>query len=340
MKFQVGDTVRIIHSNEEGQVIDIINEKMVMVDVDGVKFPVYADQVEFPYFKRFSDKRTADIKQPAKKYIEDVRKEKREEKTREENGVWLTFLPVMELDEFGDEVVELLKLHLVNHTSSGYRFIYNLNFFGRSDFELRGDVQSFADFYLHDVPFENMNDNPSFDFEFSLINPDKKKADYYEYSLKLKPKQLFGKIETLRKKNEATFSFLLFDKYPPRSVEDDYSFDLLSSKYKVYDASKKRVPAEPARSMVDLHIEKLSDDWKHQTNFEILSIQLKTFEKYYELAIQHYQPNLVVVHGIGSGKLRDEIHEILRLKKEVKSFVNQYHPLYGYGATEIYFQYL
>ena len=37
--------------------------------------------------------------------------------------------------------------------------------------------------------------------------------------------------------------------------------------------------------------------------------------------------------------LRDEIHEILRHKKEVKTFVNQYHSSYGYGATEIYFQY-
>jgi len=36
--------------------------------------------------------------------------------------------------------------------------------------------------------------------------------------------------------------------------------------------------------------------------------------------------------------LRDEIHDMLRLKKEVKSFVNQYHPSFGYGATEIYFK--
>jgi dsDNA-specific endonuclease/ATPase MutS2 len=46
-----------------------------------------------------------------------------------------------------------------------------------------------------------------------------------------------------------------------------------------------------------------------------------------------------VIHGVGSGRLRDEIHDLLRLKREVKSFVNQYHPSYGYGATEIYLQY-
>ncbi|RYF91406.1 MAG: hypothetical protein EOO03_01400, partial [Chitinophagaceae bacterium] len=66
--------------------------------------------------------------------------------------------------------------------------------------------------------------------------------------------------------------------------------------------------------------------------------QLNEFEKYYELAVAHRQPNLTVIHGVGEGKLRDEIHELLRLKKEVKSFVNQFHPLYGFGATEIYFK--
>ena len=95
----------------------------------------------------------------------------------------------------------------------------------------------------------------------------------------------------------------------------------------------------PARTVVDLHIEKLMDDWQHLSNGEILNIQLKEFENWYELAIAHRQPNLIVIHGVGSGRLRDEIHDALRLKSEVKSFVNQYHPSFGYGATEIYFQY-
>ena len=93
----------------------------------------------------------------------------------------------------------------------------------------------------------------------------------------------------------------------------------------------------PARSVIDLHIEKISHSWKHLSNYEILSMQLEEFEKYYELSIAHHQPTLIVIHGVGEGKLRDEIHEILRLKRDVKSFVNQFHPLYGYGATEIYF---
>jgi hypothetical protein len=339
MKYQIGDTVLILHSNEEAEVVDIINDKMLMVDVKGVSFPVYQDQVDFPYYKRFTEKKPISARK-GKTYIDDVRKEKQTEMKRVEDGVWLTFLPVMDIDEFGDVIVEELKLHLINHTSSAYNFIYKLHFFGKPDFELKNTLPPFEDFYLHDILFEDLNDSPAFDFEFSLVNPDKKKAAHYEASVKLKPKQLFAKIEELKLKNLATFSQLLFDNYPDKPVEDVVELGPKAAKgYKIYNAAKDRQHLEPPRSVIDLHIEKLSDDWKHLSNYEILSLQLKTFEKYYQLSVIHHQPSLIVIHGVGEGVLRDEIHELLRLKKEVKSYVNQYHPAYGFGATEIFFQY-
>ncbi len=338
MKYQLGDIVLILHSNEEGEIVEFINDKMVTVNVKGVKFPVYTDQIDFPYFKRFTEKKMFPPKKE-KKYVDDVRKEKPKE-TKVVDGVWLTFLPVMTTDEFGDEVVEELKVHLVNRTETTYHFIYNQNFFGKSDFELKNTINPFEDFYLHDLPFADLNDNPSFDFDFSLVQPDKNKAEHYEASVKLKPKQLFTRIEELKQKNEATFSYKLFEKYPGRPFDDNMELGNLAAKgYKVYNAKEARQHLEPARTVIDLHIEKLSDDWKHLSNYEILSLQLKTFEKYYELALAHHQHSLIVIHGLGTGKLRDEIHDILRLKREVKSFVNQYHSLYGYGATEIFFQY-
>jgi hypothetical protein len=339
MKYQLGDIVLILHSNEEGQIVDFINDKMVMVDVKGVKFPVYMDQIDFPYFKRFSEKKIVPGKKE-KLYVDDLRKEKVKPVVRTEDGVWLTFLPVMDTDEFGDLVVEELKLHLVNRTSATYQFNYKLHFFGRPDFELKNQVNPFEDFYLHDVDFADLNDSPSFDFDFSLLPPDKKKAEHFEASVKLKPKQLFAKIEELKKNNSATFSQLLFPVYPDRPIQDTIDMGPLAGKgFKIYNASHARHHLEPARSVIDLHIEKLDDNWKRLTNYEILDLQLKTFEKYYILAVAHHQPSLVVIHGVGEGVLRDEIHAQLRLKKEVGSFVNQFHPNYGFGATEIFFRY-
>lgn len=339
MKYQIGDKIIVLHSNEEGEVIDIINEKMVMINVRGVKFPAYMDQIDFPYFKRFSEQKLFPPKKE-KKYVEDIRKEKPRQVEKVIDGVWLSFLPKFETDEFGDDIVVSLKVHLINRTERGYNFSYFLQFFGTTDFELRNEILPFNDFYLHDIAFEDMNDNPNFVFEFSLMQPDKSRTEYYETSLKLKPKQLFERIEELKQKGGATFTHRLFEDYPRKEVDDLIDVGSLSNKgVKVYSLKDIRKHLQPARSVVDLHIEKLTDNFKKLTNAEILDMQLREFEKWYELALVHRQPNLIIIHGVGSGKLRDEIHDILRRKKEVKSFVNQYHPNFGYGATEIFFQY-
>ncbi len=335
MKYQVGDKILVLHSNEEGEVIDIINDEMVMIEVRGVKFPAYMDQIDFPYFKRFTEKKLFPPKKE-RKFVEDIKKEK-PIANKVIDGVWLSFIPKFVSDEFGDDVVSELKIYLVNRTDKAYNFSYSLHFFGNPDFELKGEINAFNDFYLHDVDFEEMNDSPAFNFEFSLLQTEKGKADYYETFVKIKPKQLFNRIEELKLKGEANFTYRLFETYPDKPVELD--LDLPAKGAKVYSLQDIRKHLQPARSVVDLHIEKLSDNWKKMSNAEILGIQLKEFEKWYELAIVHRQSQLIIIHGIGTGKLRDEIHDILRRKKEVKSFVNQYHPSFGYGATEIFFQY-
>ena len=338
MKFEVGDKVIVLHSNEEGEIVDIINKEMVMVDVQGVKFPAYIDQLDFPYFKKFSEKKSPVEK--SKKFVEDIRKEKLFQNKKIADGLWLAFLPVFDTDEFGDEFVKELKLHMVNNTLQGYNFSYSVNYFGENDFELKNQIHTFEDFYLHDIAFDDLNDNPSFEFDFSLLTPDKKKAPHFETSLKLKPKNIFLRVEEMKKKNEAIFSYKLFDEYPDKIVEDKIEIGTPpSANYKIYEVSQSRAQLEPAKHEVDLHIEKLTGNWNNMSNFEMLTLQLQTFEKYFDLAVVHHLPSMIVIHGVGTGKLRDEIHDLLRMKRNVKSFINQYDPRYGYGATEIYFQY-
>lgn len=347
MKFEVGDKVVIQHSNDEGEVVEILNDKMVLVDVRGVKFPAYTDQLDFPYYKRFTEKKLFSPGKKPRKYVDQLPSEKpvpghkKERIAQLADGVWLTFLPVFDNDEFGDDVVDSLKIWLVNNTTLGYHFSYHLNYFGTSEFDLAGELPSLHDFYLHDIPFANLNDNPVFGCEFSLLTPDKARAEHYETSLRLRAKQVFNRIGEIRKKGEATFSFKLFDTYPYRPVEEtvDTRGLLAGSGFRVYEASRARQHLEPARQELDLHAEKLTDKAASLDNFEILTLQLQTFEKYFDLAVAHRLPSMIVIHGVGTGRLRDEIHEILRTKRNVKSFVNRYDPRYGYGATEIFFQY-
>ncbi len=339
MKYEVGDEIIVLHSNEEGRVVEIMNDKMVMINVRGVKFPAYMDQIDFPYFYRFSKKTVVEEKKP-KVFLDNIPTEKPQpNKIKVEDGVWLVFIPKFALDDFNDEVVENLKIYLVNKTERQFIFDYKQNFLNESNFEIKNTIGGFQDFYLHDIDFEGVNDSPSFSIDFALNKPEKNKAEHFETSLKLKPKQVFQKIEELKEKNLPTITYKLFDVYPDKVHEDKFELTGLAAKgFKVYEASQSRQHLEPARSVVDLHIEKLTDDWMKLSNGEILDIQLSEFEKWYDLSVAHHQSSLIIIHGIGTGKLKDEIHELLKVKRDVKSFINKYHPRYGYGATEIFFK--
>lgn len=336
MKYQRGDKVLILHSKEEAEVVDIINDQMVLIDVDGIRFPVYIDQIDFPYFHNFSSKKVV-VPKKEKVYIDQLKKEEVSKKFHVHSGVWITFLPEFDKDIFDDDVVKKIKIYLINQTHDAYDFVYQIKFKGSPDFHLSNHILPFKEFYLHDIPFEDLNDAPKFEFDFSLVPPDKKKVSHFETTFKIKAKLLFQRIEEMKLKNEPTFSFNLFENYPDKIEEVVPEYNDLQGR--VYEISSVRQNLEPARSVVDLHIEKLTDNWKGLSNFEILTIQLRYFEKYYQLALAHRQPNLIVIHGIGTGKLRNELHEILKTKKEVRTFANQYHPDFGFGATEIFFQY-
>jgi hypothetical protein len=142
----------------------------------------------------------------------------------------------------------------------------------------------------------------------------------------------------MKENNEPSISYQLFTEYPDKTDEPYFELGSLAAKgFKIYDASKARQHLEPARTVVDLHIEKLSNNWERMSNLEILAQQLSEFNKWYDLAIAHRQASLIVIHGVGTGKLKDEIHDILKTKREVKTFINQYDTRFGYGATEILF---
>ncbi|HCL84254.1 MAG TPA: hypothetical protein DIC22_09775, partial [Chitinophagaceae bacterium] len=220
MKFEIGDKVTVLHSNEEAEVVEMINDKMVMVEVRGVKFPAYIDQLDFPYFKRFTEKKIQPQKK-AKTFVDQLPVDKTKKTTNPLDGCWLRILPVSDNDEFGDEVVESLKIYLVNHTDQGIHFDYKLSYAGKPDFNLSNEIPASHDFYLHDIPFESLNDAPLFEFDFRLLQAEKTKAPHYETSLKLKARQVFMRIDEIRKKGEASFAYKLFDKYPDKMPEEE-----------------------------------------------------------------------------------------------------------------------
>lgn len=335
MKFQEGDKVIVLATNEHGTVIEWIDKKMILIEVGGVQFPVYSDQIDFPYFNQFSSK-----KEPlknSKKNIEIPKKEKTPSRQLEQDGVWVSFFPVLDKDVFDDDVISHFRLYLLNHTEDDLLFDLSIFYNTYKEIELKHTIKAFEEMYLFDLPFEHLNDQPRFDFDFSLSNSKRKKVDHFEVLFKPKPKQVFKMAEDVLKDQKASFRFNLFETYPDKIEQEKFDIAKLhAAGFKVYSADKIRSNLPPQRTLIDLHADKLGHIPSDTSPVEILDIQLRAFENFYEQALLHHLPQITVIHGIGTGKLKDEIHELLRHKKEVKSFVNRLHPLYGYGATEIW----
>ena len=325
MNFQIGDIVSIIHSKENGEVVDVINDKMLMVKVGSINFPVYKDQIEFFQSKQLK--------------IDSVIKHKQLAITSEE-GVWVKIVPVLAMNELGEELVKKLKISLSNSTQQALRFLYKLSYKGNQKLEIKDKIPAMQEIFLNDIFFEEISDYPFLQFEFSLVENDKKKKQQqHSVSLKLKPKQFFLKMEELRLKNNDSFSFLLFNEFPNKVEEFKPEYDSVLLQKNIFEVSKTRESLRLPRSVIDLHIEKLTENYQQMSNLEILTLQLKALEVEVELSIAHLQPSLIVIHGIGKGKLKNEIHAWLQNRTEVKSFVNQYDSRFGYGSTEIIFQY-
>jgi hypothetical protein len=83
---------------------------------------------------------------------------------------------------------------------------------------------------------------------------------------------------------------------------------------------------------IDLHADKLGLDSSKISKAEILIIQKNTCLQFIEAALSHQYKNITIIHGIGSGKLREEIWEILTTYPEIRSFK----PIHE-GAVQVNF---
>lgn len=97
---------------------------------------------------------------------------------------------------------------------------------------------------------------------------------------------------------------------------------------------KKPKSLKPTVLEVDLHIHNLTDSTKGLSNFDMLNIQLDTAKRRLENAIRNRVPKIVLIHGVGEGVLKMELHTLLRRYEEV-TFYDADFKTYGYGATEV-----
>jgi DNA-nicking Smr family endonuclease len=349
MKFTIGDPVLVKATDQEGTVRGYIDEKTVKIEVNGIEFPVAEEELSFPYLKWFAKQKKINIGTTPKAVPLNMdwlpKEDPYYKKPKVGTGVHIGFLPQFKFDGFED-AVEKLRVYLINETPLGYRWVSTYNEDEENEQVKQGELKPFSYVYVQDVPFEDFNGTPNFFTEWSLLEKDASLAARIQAEAKLKPKLYFQKLDKMQKAGEPMFTMPLFEQYPRKgnSPEDTplpFEDDVRS--FVQQKLSEKRIMKEvtdPQRPVyeLDLHIEKLVSNLKGMSNMEMLDIQLKTFRRYLDLAISRQQHTMIVIHGIGKGTLKEELHEILKHTPEVDTFTARYHHKYGDGATEIFFK--
>lgn len=130
--------------------------------------------------------------------------------------------------------------------------------------------------------------------------------------------------------------------------EDEIDFKSASNRGSVEDALQEKV--EPIKRSfvkekrsrkdefileVDLHIEKLTKDYRRMEKHDMLTLQLDTARGQLEFAIRNRIPRIVFIHGVGEGVLKAELEFLFSRYSEVVAEDANYQK-YGIGATQIY----
>ena len=338
MKFSIGDPVYVKANDEEGVIEEFIGKDMACVVVDKKSYHVYLADLEHPYLRWFLQDNS--VKRKKTPYIDQLSKEKPSaRRSALPDGIYLVFMPVYSFEGF-DEQVEKIKVFLYNETTESYHFDYLNKVQNEIVFALDSELLPLHQFYLHDIFFEEMAKSPTFQYRF--IDKEDARLDN-EGSIVIKPKKLFERLDEIKFANKPFFHFLLYDQLTPRPREEVVVERQASIVKRKDQHEKKHFDFEQALKKstleIDLHIEKLSPDYKGMGASAIMQVQLKAFQQALDLAIATRQASLIVIHGIGKGVLKNEISGILNQTNGIQRYVNEYDIRYGYGATKVFLRY-
>ncbi|WP_207533200.1 Smr/MutS family protein [Desertivirga arenae] len=311
MEYRLGEFVRFVEEKREGYITRIINDEMIGVTGDDdFEIPVLASKVTRVYGRMEEGVESQVVAEKPIKPEDFIAK-----------GIHLAVVT----DPNKGSVVHF---HVINETS--YQLL--LSFSTEKDAKQRGFyagiLQGYSTVKVYTASLPELSNWPGFQFQVS----------YYSTQETTLPKPLVIK----EKFNAKDFSgskkqvpLMKQQGWMIRLDEEELIVDAEKLKESFFKPSvEKKEIAKPAKE-VDLHIEKLREDYQFLSNREMLKVQMDHFKKALDAAIVHKLPSIIFIHGVGNGTLRHEIQKVVSKHQQVKTFMDAHKEKFGYGATEV-----
>lgn len=310
MKFIKGDKVRMLRSSEEGHVVKISGDIIEIETTDGFNLPVLASELvkvaaaEEQYFHKSEPLASKPV---VSKNV----------KTRANRLC------------FGLEVVNdtLLRPFIINDSDLELLFVLSKKEKGIYKNTFAGSVSEYAEIRVGD----NL-DKTKFDewskWQIQLLSF--KSGASFELpkaaAFQLKASKIFAEKEIFPNSNRTG--------YVMEIALNEISEDL--SSLEEVATEKKDFLLGKAESIIDLHKEALQISSVNSD--EILAQQLGHFLKELDKAIVADVMELTVIHGVGNGVLKENIHKYLSRNEHVEWYKEANKEKFGFGATKIRFK--
>lgn len=325
MKLRIGDKVRFLNEVGEGIITRFKDKETVFVEMDGFEIPYLS--------KHLVPIHTELILNP------EVENMEMELETILSDSIYF----IIEPDHDMPALVSDYKFYLFNSSSYNMSFSYSVKDDAYFQTLKHGELGSYQKILLKQV-----KKNFFKEFAYHKIECLFYKNMHYKSQMPLAEiLYINDKImtqATLIQHNEfkyPVYAFILKDNFLDKEViEKTFNMEDLTRLKAIKEfkqPQKTSIAKQKIKDLtkeIDLHIEELLDSYSTLTNTEILSVQLERFEKEIQYCLSNGIKKLIVIHGVGNGKLKQEIVSILKTIEDITYYDASYKN-YGFGATEI-----
>ena len=347
-----GKKLRLKNTGDVGVVRDILDDGMISMYLpeEDMEIPVFWEDLEeiiVPVATPVPKQRSSNPKTPLtkkEKFLPPARvftpEELRDQQQR--YGIQLAFEPLVDTNV----LVTQYNVWLINDLDKDCIYAVRYERDQQKVWTANGILRQYSGERIGLLDYDDLNHAPTFITECRQLHTQGTGARL-EHSLRLKAKSFFKRKQHVPLMRSEMHWYALFPQLerhlpPPRTADDLREYtrreiearESIKPDYFSYDTYNSREFAE-FQPELDLHIEKLAGQHHNLPRRDIIRTQLAAFDAYLEKAIRLGVERVFVIHGVGKGRLRDAIATRLIQHPEVQTFKNEYHPKYGYGATEI-----
>lgn len=204
---------------------------------------------------------------------------------------------------------------------------------------VRKNIPSGTHECLHMIRPDQMNDRPVADVKCWKKRHDQLNALIADTEIRIRVKQYVVRLQSSEFKQSGILLFDIPLLKPSPSDKDKMVIETVQErdiwKQDIIPVQHEVIQKATMSDTIDLHADKLLPNVRNMEPGEILHFQIRAFRQFLEKAIRLRMHRIYAIHGLGTGKLRQEIETALEDYPEVSSFNNDYNPRFGFGATEI-----